>query len=201
MDLLKELLSTDFRDLDRRALDLWLGTLAQVKPDMLARPTPCPDWTLHGLIRHQLNQDAGFAAAARGEGARPSVWRGADLGDDPHAAAAASADRVTAAFAAAGPRDEFHLPEIGDGTAVPASLAIGFHLVDAVVHAWDAAVTIGVPWEPDAELVEASLRVAAIVPEDGRTPGEAFAPPVPAAAGAGPRDRLLALLGRSPAWR
>ncbi|MBE1535025.1 uncharacterized protein (TIGR03086 family) [Actinomadura algeriensis] len=70
-----------------------------------------------------------------------------------------------------------------------------------MVHAWDAAVTIGVPWEPDADLVEASLRIAAIVPEDGRVPGEAFAPPVPVADGADPRDRLLALLGRSPARR
>lgn len=201
MTLMKELLSTDFRALDRRALDLWVGTVAQVKPDMLALPTPCPDWTLHGLIRHQLNQDAGFAAAARGEGARPSVWRGAGLGDDPRASAAESADLVTAAFAATGPRDPFHLLEIGDGTTVPAALAIGFHLVDAVVHAWDAAVAIGVPWEPDDDLVEASLKIAAIVPEDGRVPGEAFAPRVPVADGAAPRDRLLALLGRSPAWR
>ncbi|MFV2171829.1 hypothetical protein ACFHW2_05665 [Actinomadura sp. LOL_016] len=45
------------------------------------------------------------------------------------------------------------------------------------------------------------LRVAAIVPADGRGPGEAFAPAVPAAGGGGPRDRLLAALGRTPAWR
>ncbi|GGV04241.1 hypothetical protein GCM10010182_23160 [Actinomadura cremea] len=201
MDLVKDLLGTDFRALDRRGLDLWVGMVAQVEPDMLRLPTPCPDWTLHGLIRHQLSQDAGFAAAARGEAARPSGRRGGDLGSDPRTAAAASADLVTAAFAATGPRDRLRLPEIGDGTTVPAPLAIAFHLLDVVVHAWDAAAAIGVPWEPDDELVEASLRVAAIVPADGRGPGEAFAPAVPAAGGGGPRDRLLAALGRTPAWR
>ncbi|QFG25705.1 TIGR03086 family metal-binding protein [Actinomadura sp. WMMB 499] len=201
MDLVKDLLGTDFRALDRRGLDLWVGMVARVGPDMLRLPTPCPDWTLHGLIRHQLSQDAGFAAAARGEGARPSAWRGGDLGSDPHAAAAASAGLVTAAFAATGPRDRLHLPEIGDGTTVPAPLAVAFHLLDVVVHAWDAAAAIGAPWEPDDELVEASLRIAAVVPADGRGPGEAFGPAVPAPGGAGPRDRLLAALGRSPSWR
>ncbi|GAA4293062.1 hypothetical protein GCM10023178_65840 [Actinomadura luteofluorescens] len=66
---------------------------------------------------------------------------------------------------------------------------------------WDVAAAIGTAWEPGAELVEASLKVAAIVPEEGRGPGDSFAPSVPSADGAEPRDHLLALLGRDPAWR
>ncbi|WP_433468275.1 TIGR03086 family metal-binding protein [Spirillospora sp. CA-128828] len=201
MDLLTELLTTDFRPLDRKAADLYLGTVAQVKPDALTLPTPCPDWTLHGLLRHQVSQDEGFAAAARGEGARLSAWRAGDLGDDPYAAARTSADLVTRAFEDVALDAELVLPEIRDGGAFPASLAISFHFVDLVVHAWDVAAAIGVPWEPPEELVTASLKVAAIVPEDGRGPGESFAPSVPSTDGTPPEDRLLSLLGRSPSWR
>ncbi|WUH96652.1 TIGR03086 family metal-binding protein [Spirillospora sp. NBC_00431] len=199
MDLLTELLTTDLRPLDRRASELYLSTVAQVKPDALTLPTPCPDWTLHGLLRHMVCQDQGFAAAARGDGARPSAWRDGDLGDDPHAASQASADLVTKAFADVALDAQFFLPEIRDGGDFPAALAISFHLVDLVVHAWDVAVTIGVPWEPAEDLVAAALKVAAIVPDDGRGPGEAFAPKLDSPPGAAPKDRLLTLLGRSPA--
>ncbi|MGI5203074.1 TIGR03086 family metal-binding protein [Spirillospora sp. CA-108201] len=201
MDVLNELLTTDFRPLDRKAADLYLSVVAQVKPDALRLPTPCPDWTLHGLLRHQVSQDEGFAAAARGEGARLSAWRGGDLGDDPAAAARVSAALVTEAFAAVALDARLDLPEIRDGGAFPAALAVGFHFVDLVVHAWDVAASIGAAWEPAGELVEASLKVAAIVPADGRGPGDSFAPSVPSADGREPRDRLLALLGRDPSWR
>ncbi|MEU8117203.1 TIGR03086 family metal-binding protein [Spirillospora sp. NPDC049024] len=201
MDLLTELLTTDFRPLDRKAADLYLSVVAQVKPDALRLPTPCPDWTVHGLLRHQVSQDEGFAAAARGGGARLSEWRGGDLGDDPYAAAKASARLVADAFADVALDAELSLPEIRDGGAFPASLAISFHFVDLVVHAWDVAASIGAAWEPSGELVEASLRVAAIVPAEGRGPGDSFAPSVPSSDGAEPRDRLLALLGRDPSWR
>lgn len=60
---------------------------------------------------------------------------------------------VTTAFA----EDEvlerrFVLPEVGEGFAGPGRMAIGFHLLDYVAHAWDVAVTIGAPWEPAPEL-------------------------------------------------
>ncbi|WP_301175426.1 TIGR03086 family metal-binding protein [Actinomadura geliboluensis] len=198
MDLMTELSTTDFRPLDRRAADLYLSAVAQVKPDALALPTPCPDWTLHGLLRHQVGQDEGFAAAARGGGDRLSDWRGGDLGDDPYAAAAASADLVARAFADVALDAELALPELGG--RFPAALAIAFHLVDLVVHAWDVAAAIGVPWEPADDLVAASLKVAALVPAEGRGPADAFAAALPSPAGAAPRRRLLALLGRDPSW-
>src|SRR5690349_8294025 len=106
MDLLTELLTTDFRPLDRQAADLYL------------------------------------AAAVRGDGARLSNWHGGDLGDDPYAAAAASLDLVTEAFAGTALDAGLVLPEIRDGGPFPASLAISFHFVDLVVHAWDVAATI-----------------------------------------------------------
>ncbi|WP_026411881.1 TIGR03086 family metal-binding protein [Actinomadura oligospora] len=203
MDVLNELLTSDFRDLDRRALDLFASLTAKIDASDLDRPTPCPDWTLHGLLRHQVSQDEGFAAAARGGGGDLAVWRGGSLGDDPHAAVVASGRLVTEAFAGDGVLAAgFVLPEVRDGGSFPGALAISFHVVDLVVHAWDVAATLGLPWEPDDELVDASLKVARIVPDDpkSRLPGASFAAPV-AAGGDAPRERLLTLLGRDPAWR
>ncbi|MEU5024520.1 TIGR03086 family metal-binding protein [Streptomyces milbemycinicus] len=191
----------DIQELDRRSLALLGDVVAQVKDDQLRLPTPCPDWTLHGLIRHLVSQNEGFAAAARGAGEALSDWRGGDLGTDARAAFEASAALVDDAFAQDGVLDRaFALPEVRNGGAFPAPLAISFHFVDCVVHAWDVAATIGVPWEPDDELTAAALRVAEQVPDKGRGPGAAFERRVPPPTDATPHHRLLSLLGRVPSW-
>ncbi|GAA3985724.1 TIGR03086 family metal-binding protein [Allokutzneria multivorans] len=192
----------DIRELDRRALALAGEIVKHVKPDQLELPTPCPDWTLHGLLRHLVSQNQGFAAAARGNGGPLMVWRRGDLGDNPYRAYAASAVAVTTAFADDAVLERrFTLPEVREGIEFPGRVAISFHFVDFVAHAWDVAKTIGVPWEPDAEVVAAGLRVAEKVPDSDRGPGTGFGQRVPVPEGVSPRDHLLALLGRSPEWR
>ncbi|WP_285565873.1 TIGR03086 family metal-binding protein [Actinoallomurus iriomotensis] len=193
----------DIRELNRRAL-AYAGHViegaGEARPTL---PTPCADWTLHGLLRHVVSQNEGFAAAARGRGAALSVWRDGRLGADPYGAFAASAKLVTEAFGEEGVLDRpFDLPEVRDGVTIPGAVAIGFHFLDTLVHAWDVAATVGAAWEPDGELVTAALAVAAQVPGDteSRGPGLAFEPIVPVADGAPDGDRLLALLGRSPGW-
>ncbi|RJL35911.1 TIGR03086 family metal-binding protein [Bailinhaonella thermotolerans] len=188
----------DIRALDRRALDLTGRLVARVRPARLTSPTPCPDWTLYGLLRHLVAQNAGFAAAAEGS-ADLAPWQRAELGDDPAAAYERSAERVTAAFAAADALERtFAMPELGTGAAFPGRVAIGFHLLDYVVHAWDVAATLDLPWEPDEELTSAALRVAERIPDETRSPGSFFGPRAPLPADASPRRRLLALAGRTP---
>jgi uncharacterized protein (TIGR03086 family) len=192
----------DIRELDRRALAHAGEIIARVD-GTLTRPTPCPDWTLHGLLRHIVSQNEGFAAAARGGGGDLAVWRNGRLGADPRAAYEESARLVGEAFAEDGvPERMFDLPEVG-GRAFPGRIAIGFHFVDTVVHAWDVAATIGVAWEPPDELLDVALVIAGMVPDtpDSRGPGLAFEPGVDVPEDAPGRERLLALLGRSPAWQ
>ncbi|MFE6826428.1 TIGR03086 family metal-binding protein [Streptomyces sp. NPDC057690] len=191
----------DLRRLDRQALLLTGEVVSAVKTHHLSSATPCADWSLYGLLRHLVSQNEGFAASARGAGEPWAVWRAGDLGDDPAGAYEASVAEVTDAFA----EDEvlerrFALPEVGEGFAVPGRTAIGFHLLDYVAHAWDVAVTIGVPWEPTAELTTAALRVAAQVPDEGRGAGAAFRRRFEVPDNAPPGERLLALLGRDPSW-
>jgi uncharacterized protein (TIGR03086 family) len=188
--------------LDAQAVRASMDLVAQLTARDLARPTPCADWTLHGLLRHMIAQHHGFAAAASGD-ADLAQWRVRTLGEDPVAAYRAAAERVLAAFAADGVLDrEFPLPEIARGLMFPARQAISFHFVDYVVHSWDVARTLGAPLDFDPALLGAALSVAKAVPGGGArlAPGAAFAPGVDWPGGSG-LDQIVALLGRSPDWK
>jgi uncharacterized protein (TIGR03086 family) len=79
-------------------------------------------------------------------------------------------------------------------------VAIGFHLVDYVVHGWDVAASLGTGFQLPDGVVLAALPIARAVPDgQSRTvPGAAFAPGRPVPAGVDPLEEILALLGRAP---
>jgi uncharacterized protein (TIGR03086 family) len=191
--------TVDIVSLDAQAVRASADLAAQMTAQDLARPTPCADWTLHGLLRHMIAQHHGFAAAAGGDGDL-ARWRIRPLGDDPVAAYRAAAERVISAFAGAGVLDrKFPLPEIAQGVMFPARQAISFHFVDYVVHSWDVARTLGLPVDLSPSLLDVALTVAQVVPGgDARlAPGAAFAPSV-AWSGGSRLDQIVATLGRSP---
>jgi uncharacterized protein (TIGR03086 family) len=188
--------------LDAQAVRASVDLVAQATARDLARPTPCADWTLHGLLRHMIAQHYGFAAASAGDGDL-AQWMLRPLGQDPVAAYRAAAECVLDAFAADGALDrEFPLPELKIGLMFPARQAISFHFVDYVVHSWDVARTLGLPLDLDPALLEAALRVAQAVPGGSARaePGAAFGPAVELSGGSG-LDQIVALLGRSPGWQ
>ncbi|MBW8486636.1 TIGR03086 family metal-binding protein [Actinomadura parmotrematis] len=188
----------DPRPLDARAVRTCAALVAAAGSADPALPTPCAGWTLADLVGHLTAQHRGFAAAARGDGADLAHWA-VRPGDD-HAAAA---EDVIAAFADDGVLDrDLDLPEFGPGARFPGALAVSFHFIDYVVHGWDVARTLGLPYTLDDDLAAPALEVALAVPGgDFRTaPGAAFAPERPAEPGAGALDRILAHLGRSPGW-
>jgi uncharacterized protein (TIGR03086 family) len=189
-------------ELHQRAMRHSVVIVSLVADDQWDLPTPCAKWTLRDLLVHMVTENNGFAAAASGEAADRCAWEPVHLGPDPRRDYAASADRVVAAFAEAGP--ELWLPNISD-TPFPAAQAIGFHLLDYVVHAWDVAAALGrtIALEPD--LVAAAAEVAERdVPDGPRRdrPGAGFQRPVSVGSGVedAPLDRLLAFLGRDPNW-
>ena len=90
--------------LDAQAVRASMDLVAELTAQDLARPTPCADWTLHGLLRHMIAQHHGFAAAASGDGDL-AQWKVRPLDENPVAAYRAAAERVLAAFAADGVLD------------------------------------------------------------------------------------------------
>ncbi|MFC5748845.1 TIGR03086 family metal-binding protein [Actinomadura rugatobispora] len=189
------------RELDRRAVLATVDVANRAGPADLSRPTPCAGWTLGDLLAHMTAQHHGFAASARGEGADLGAWKVRPPGTVKSYAEAA--DAVIAAFAGEGVAErDFALPEFGPGVAVPAEQAMGFHFIDYVVHGWDVARALDLPYELDAELLEAARPIALAVPDgDFRLePGAAFAPALGATGDPGSLDEILLALGRSPAW-
>jgi uncharacterized protein (TIGR03086 family) len=150
---------------------------------------------VYDLVAHMTGQQIGFAASARGGGESLSAWAPSSTSYTD-----VSID-VLAAFAAPGVQDRgLALPEIRDGGIFPAPIAVSFHLVDNVVHAWDIAVSIDAPVDLDDDVLAAALRIAEKVPNgpDRMREGAAFAPGR-AEGGANDLERMLLLLGRDPA--
>ncbi|WP_405730133.1 TIGR03086 family metal-binding protein [Streptomyces sp. NBC_00028] len=189
----------DIVELDRVAVREAVRVVDLARGADWERDTPCAGWTLRRLVAHMAAQHRGFAAAARGVGADPAHWREPeDMGAPAEVHRAAAAELLDAfAEPGAGGR-EFTLPELG--LTVPGRMAIGFHLVDYVVHAWDVAATLGVRLELPDDVLAAALAVARRVPADpgSRGEGAAFAPALRVPEGAGALEETLRLLGREP---
>ncbi|GFE12299.1 TIGR03086 family protein [Streptomyces glebosus] len=200
-------LHTDFADLRRlhaQAVRDSVTLVQRVAPGDLSRPTPCSAWTLADLLAHMTAQHHGFAAAARGEGREPAHWAVRPLGTNPVGEYTAAAGKVIAAFAIVeGPDQAFALPEFSAGRTFRAARAIGFHLIDYVVHSWDVARTLGLAYAPAPELLRAALPIARAVPNDDSrlAPGSAFRPGLTAGEDADTLEQILAALGRAPRWR
>ncbi|MFE6776307.1 TIGR03086 family metal-binding protein [Streptomyces sp. NPDC057702] len=193
----------DIRKLDRTAVLETVRILGQASSRDWDQPTPCADWTLRELVAHMAGQHHGFAASATGGGADLADWRPSALGDDPLATYCAAAEVALHAFARPDVLSaEFALPEISATRRFPASLAIGFHFLDYVVHGWDVARTLGVSLELDEETLRAASAIALRVPDDERrlSPTALFRPALPTRPDGPPLDLILTSLGRSPDW-
>ena len=170
----------------------------------LNTPTPCAGWNLADLLAHMTAQHRGFAAAARGFGADPDVWRVDELMGsimtDPAGTYADAARDVLAAFADdAALQASFALPDFSPNAVFPGALAIGFHFIDYVVHGWDVAKSLGMAYTLPDEVVDAALPLALAVPDgDFREMPEAPFAGVVDIPSATNLDRILRHLGRDP---
>lgn len=180
-----------------------VGTLITGLSDLeLSLPTPCQGWSLRGLLEHMVGQNHGFAAAARGDGADPAQWLPRALGPDPARTWQLSADQVEGAFALADVSTQVELAEFASPQPFPLQAAQSFHFLDTVIHGWDVAAAIGVPYECDRETTELLVGFATEIPAsaEDRGPLRPFRAVVQVPADAGPLDHALALTGRDPAW-
>lgn len=196
----------DVRPFHRVAVLNSIALIKSVQAADLYAPTPCAGWNLADLLAHMTAQHRGFAAAARGFGDSPDVWRADAVAGaitvDPGGTYADAARDVLAAFADdAILQAPFALPEFGPKATFPGAIAIGFHFVDYVVHGWDVAEALGVAYALPDDVVEAALPLALAVP-DGDYRETTDAPFAHAVDGPGSTnlDRILRHLGRTPNW-
>lgn len=189
-------------ELDRRVVARTQALAEGIGPDDLARPTPCSAWSLADLLGHMTAQHRGFAAAAYGS-TDLADWAVEPEDPDPVGSYLAACVRVQEAFGQPDVLEfELVLPELNPTRRFPAEQAISFHLVDYVTHAWDVARAMAVEIDFDREVLAAAMGVADAVPagEARFAPGALFGPVVEVAVDAPMLDRIVAQLGRSPAW-
>jgi uncharacterized protein (TIGR03086 family) len=193
----------DIRELDRAAVRYSVELTDQASAADLIRPTPCAGWSLGDLLAHMTAQHRGFAAAARGHGDDLVGWELPPIDVDLIAHYREAAGDVLDAFAGVDSLGErWSLPELSTEVTFSAGRAIGFHFIDYLVHGWDVARSLDLPYEPPDGLTAAARPIAEAVPEGERRlqPGAAFAPRLAIPDQASTMDRILLLLGRRPDW-
>jgi len=170
----------------RKAYEATAAVLAEVT-DWDA-PSPCTEWTVREVANHLVATLNTFAAVVE-----HTEWTmdGDHLGDDPHGAFRAAADRCVAAFDRPGALTDLHPFPFGP---TPGSAIAAISMSETVVHGWDIATGAGVPYVPAPDVVEEVLAHA----DEFKPPAEGmFGPPVPVAFDAPALTRLLARTGRT----
>ena len=142
----------------RQALEATRTTVAGVKADQWAAPTPNEGWDVRVLVNHIVSGNLWVGELATGRTIEEVGDRldGDVLGEDPLRAYDAAAPVAAAAFEAPGALDAPCAVSYGP---VPGSVYAGHRLIDVLIHGWDLAVATGQDTTLDPDLVEACLSV------------------------------------------
>ena len=183
----------DALELLERAIGYTRVQLQVVSPPMLARVTPCVDWTLADLLDHMAEGLDALTAAADLDG---------DLGRYARVALAPSPVRVVdrlreracsmlGAWSAIAHDDAAVADRAGSSSLLACAGAL-----EVAVHGWDVSQTTGACEPLPAALARDLVAWVDVLVGDADRPGR-FDHPV-AGPAVGPSSRLLQLLGREP---
>lgn len=205
---------TDPRPAFASAAALAGATIAAVRPDQLAGPTPCGTFDVHRLMAHLLGVLDRVAVVGHGVEnpfGRPEGYEPTD-GDW----TATWASFASAAHAAWHDDAALVRPTMLPWAAESGALALRTYVAELTVHTWDLAVATGQQLVWDDEVVTVSLdamrqilpaegrsemfdAIRSTMPEDMRGAPDPYAPAVPVPADAPLIDQLVAHVGRQPA--
>ncbi|MEU2612229.1 TIGR03086 family metal-binding protein [Micromonospora sp. NPDC007271] len=165
-----------------------------ISDDQLDLPTPCPEYTVRGLLNHVYDVVVNFQALARRQEVDWSA-KTDHLTDGWRDGFAAETVRLIEAWS-----DPAALEGVSPGMGLPQETVGEMALIDLTVHGWDLARATGQPEaEVDPAVLAAGHGFMDRMGETGRRMG-AFGEPVPTAVDATGLDRLLGRTGRDPAW-
>jgi uncharacterized protein (TIGR03086 family) len=179
-----------------QAIRYALGSVADVTPRCLTRPTPCAEWDVAALLRH-VND----SLAALHEGMATGT-----IDPDPTEPTSCQTARelvdtfcdrahrlLTAATTV--PR-QTRLITIADRCTTETIVdAVG--TIEIAVHGWDVATACGRDQPIPPDLAVAILNIVPLVVSDA-THATRFAPPLTVSVSMSPSDWLVARLGRRP---
>ncbi|POM26585.1 hypothetical protein BTM25_09860 [Actinomadura rubteroloni] len=168
--------------------------LAEVPDALLTAPTPCAGLSVAGLIEH-FDTLALRLTATAGKRPRPDP-SGTGLRSDWRGGVPARLKILAEAWA--DPAAWEGVTSLA-GREVPAAFAGTHTLNELVLHGWDLARAVRLPYTADAADVTACIGLLESLPDEFRALG-VFGAPVPVPPDAPGLDRLVALSGRDPSW-
>jgi uncharacterized protein (TIGR03086 family) len=177
----------------QRVADDALALIRTVRPEDLAKPTPCAEWDVQALVNHMTGVCQMYAAIFRGQPVDLPNPLAESASEPPATAYSQAAAALLAAMQAPGvfegtlPQPFRRLPR-----AVGAQICVG----DQMVHTWDLAQALGRPYTMPEDLATATLELALQVPESDIRGPNAFGPAVEYPPDASVQTRLLAFAGR-----
>jgi uncharacterized protein (TIGR03086 family) len=170
------------------------GIIANVRPDQLEGPTPCPDYSVGQLVDHIVGWVQVFAGAASGEpfDGDPSAYR---AGDDPSREFVEAARNLSTGWRELGLDRSVRLVS-GE---LPGQMVFNMTLMEYMAHGWDLAKATGqqIPFT-DKEASEVLVRAKATLPEQYRGEGKSFGVIVEVPADASSVDCFVGFMGRRP---
>ncbi len=192
----------DGRVLLEDAIRYALSVAQHVPPDLLHSPTPCADWDLHMLLEH-LSESVGTLAEGLATGflgpepehAEISRVDAEDLGTALLATLRLRCAGLLAAWVTVPPGQMVALGP----HELSASLMSCAGAIEIAVHGWDVSAACGSPQPVPTNLADRLLQLAPLLVTDATRAGQ-FGKPVPEPASPTEGDRLVAFLGRNPAW-
>lgn len=178
-----------------RAISYTLGGLGAVRPMDLPAQTPCAEWDLRALLGHLADSlTALYEAVDPGEVLlepdSPVV--------EPDRLVALLRERASRLLGAWTNAGNDGLLLVG-GCPMTGRLVTAVGALEIVTHGWDIYRSVGATDPVPTLLAIELLRIAPMLAAEEDRPGR-FAPPVPISASAPAADRLVAFLGRDPAW-
>jgi uncharacterized protein (TIGR03086 family) len=153
-------------------------------------PSPCTEWDARGVVEHVI----GFhdVLLLRPLGAKPDRPK-----DDPMARWAVTVPAIASVLL--GANDDLKVT-VPDGPDMELARLVPMLTTDVLTHTWDLAKAVGAPVLADPDLCVDAYNVARRNIFSLQK-SERFAPSVSVPEDADPVTKLVALLGRDPAWR
>ncbi|WP_329262291.1 TIGR03086 family metal-binding protein [Streptomyces pseudovenezuelae] len=180
---------------------LVIARLAEAVPDdRLGNATPCPEHTVRNMLGHLLGLSVAFRDAARKDLGpttdTPPTDSVPDIGPGWREQLPKTLDELAEAWR--DPAAWTGMTRAG-GVDLPAEIAAAVAIDELVIHGWDLARAVGLPYDPDPAALQASydfLRASAEDPSRDAI----FGPIVPVPQDASLLDRAVGLSGRDPGW-
>jgi uncharacterized protein (TIGR03086 family) len=172
-----------------RACTGFSAAVVDIAEDDWSRPSPCPEWDARGVVEHVI----GFhdVLLLRPLSAKPERPKG-----DPAVRWEVTVPAIASALQGAGDDLLVSVPGAPD---MDLARLLPMLTTEVLLHTWDLAKAVGASVSLDAELCADAYEASRRNVENLQ--GSMFGPPVPVAADADVVTKLVALLGRDPAWR